>query len=283
MAQPEPNYEDEDLGLRDDVTDGSGAVEKPDWLVGAHEALEAEFGRDENDLGHAPPELRAAPPEAPRQPTGPRPVNPYEGFATSAAGRASTSNWMESGPAAPASYGSQAEPAPEEEIDPDDPFGHGRAREEAGAAGDELAGPETPAAVSEKARWSPPPPPKPWLEPLVARVFSLPGLIMIGVVVVALIARTMFFGPKDNSVSLSKIRHNATAYDGQLVQVRGRVGEVYPVGGGYSFYLLQGRDTMVVFTRTRTPVTSERVSVSGVISTGVLNGEVRQALLESAP
>jgi len=118
---------------------------------------------------------------------------------------------------------------------------------------------------------------------LLAQAVSPAGLIAIGVVAILAIASMVFFGPKDNGVSLSKIRHNSTAYDGQLVKVHGKVGEVYPVGGGYSFYLLQGRDTMVVFTRSRTPVTNERVSVSGVVSTGVLNGQVRQAILETTP
>jgi hypothetical protein len=118
---------------------------------------------------------------------------------------------------------------------------------------------------------------------LLAQAVSPAGLIAIGVVAILTIASMVFFGPKDNGVSLSKIRHNSTAYDGQLVKVHGKVGEVYPVGGGYSFYLLQGRDTMVVFTRSRTPVTNERVSVSGVVSTGVLNGQVRQAILETTP
>ena len=111
----------------------------------------------------------------------------------------------------------------------------------------------------------------------------MPGLIAIGVVILAIVGARMMFGPKDHSVSLSKIRRDATAFDGQPVKVHGRVGEVYPVGGGYSFYLLQGRDTMVVFTRSRTPVTGDNVSIDGVVSTGVLNGEVRQAVLESMP
>ena len=96
------------------------------------------------------------------------------------------------------------------------------------------------------------------------------------------VAASLLFGPKDHSIPLAKIRHNAREFDGQAVTVRGKVGEVYPVGGGYSFYLLQGRDTIVVFTRSRTPVSNERVSVSGVISTGVLNGEPHQALLENS-
>jgi len=282
MAQPEPFYEDEepeDDGPATPVDDA-----KPDWLVAADEALTSEFQRDPNHLENAPPELRRAVPEPPRERTGPRPVNPYEGFATSAAGRASMSNWMDSGEVTPARAEGQAAPAPEDERDPDDPFGHGAGHEDTDAPDEELAGPETPTAASEKARWAPPPlPPKAWWEPVLERVLSVPGLITIGVVVLAIVGARMMFGPKDHSVSLSKIRRNATAFDGQPVKVHGRVGEVYPVGGGYSFYLLQGRDTMVVFTRSRTPVTGENVSVDGVVSTGVLNGEVRQAVLESMP
>jgi hypothetical protein len=283
MAQPEP-YEDEEPASQDDTPAGPRPVAKPEWLVGAHEALEAEFGHGEDVPGLAPPELRSAIPAPPRQSSGPRPVNPYEGFAGSAAGRAHGSSWVETGYSAPAPPQAQAQPAPEDDRDPDDPFGHGRAREEAAVPGEELAGPETPSAASERTRSAPPTPaPKPWWEPLLAQALTPRGLIVMGVAVIAIIAVMLLFGPKDNSVPLSRIRHNAKQYDGQLVKVRGKVGEVYPVGGGYSFYLLQGRDTIVVFTRSRTPVSNDHVSVSGVISTGVLNGQVRQALLESSP
>jgi hypothetical protein len=283
MAQPEP-YEDEEPASPDDAPAGPSPVAKPDWLVGAHEALESEFGRGEHVPEQAPPELRSAIPPPPRQPSGPPPINPYEGFTESAAGRAYSSSWLETGNPAPALHQAQTERAPEGDRDPDDPFGHGRAREEAAAPDEELAGPDGPSSASEATRSAPPPPaPKPWWEPLLAQALTPPGLLVLGVVVVAAVAAMLLFGPKDNSVPLSRIRHNAERFDGQLVKLRGKVGEVYPVGGGYSFYLLQGRDTIVVFTRSRTPVSHERVSVSGVISTGVLNGEVRQALLESSP
>ena len=35
------------------------------------------------------------------------------------------------------------------------------------------------------------------------------------------------------------------------VRVSGRVGQVFPVGGGYAFYLFERGDTLVVFTRSR--------------------------------
>jgi len=305
MAQPEPN-EDEDPATPDDTfagsnpvakpdwlvgahealesEAGSNPVAKPDWLVGAHEALESEFGRSADDPGQAPPELRSATPIPPRQPSGPRPVNPYEGFAQSAAGRSFSSNWMETGLSSPASPQAQVSRKPEDERDPDDPFGHGQRLEDAPPPEEDPAGPEASPAATEKARWSPPPPPpKPWWEPPLAWAMTPPGRLVMGVAVIAAVGAGLLLRPRDNTVPLARIRHNAQQYDGQQVTVRGKIGEAYPVGGGYSFYLLQGRDTIVVFTRSRTPVSNDRVSIKGVVSTGVLNGEVRQALLENSP
>ena len=65
-----------------------------------------------------------------------------------------------------------------------------------------------------------------------------------------------------------------------MVHVEGRVGEVFPVGGGYAFYLRDGRDTMVVFTRSRTPERDEHVKIDGTVSTGYLDGQARTALFE---
>lgn len=281
MAQPE-RYEDEDPEAPDDTPAGPKPVARPDWLVGAHEALESEFGRPEDEPDQAPPELRSPIPLPPRRPAGPRPVNPYEGFAQSAAGRSFSSNWMETDYTAAGSPPASASPPPTEHD-----AGAGFPEPELSDATDEgevLAGPETPAGAADKARWSPPAPHrKPWWEGLLAQALTPAGLMVMGGAAVAIVVLSVLFGPKDNSVALSKIRHNAREYDGQAVKVRGKVGEVYPVGGGYAFYLLQGRDTIVVFTRSRTPVPDDHVSVSGVISTGVLNGAPRQALLETSP
>jgi hypothetical protein len=116
-----------------------------------------------------------------------------------------------------------------------------------------------------------------------ARAFTPAGLIVLGLALVVAVAIGMMTGPKEPVVSIAAIHHHPQAWDNRAIRVRGKVGEVYPVGGGYTFYLLQGRDTMVVFTRSRTPVTDERVTVNGTISTGFLNGEMRQALFETAP
>jgi hypothetical protein len=277
MALPDP-HEDEESATPDDTPAvRPGPVERPDWLIGANEALESEFGRTANDLGQAPPDLRSATPPPARPPR----VNPYEGFAQSAAGRSFGSQWAEEGYGGAPERPAPVHPAPGEGADPDAP--REPANENMDARENDLAGPETPTAASEKARWSPPPaPPKSWWEPLIAQTMTPAGLIVLGIAAVVAIVAMVLMRPKDTSVALSKIRHNVAQYDGQTVTLHGKVGEVYPVGGGYSFYLLQGRDTIVVFTRSRTPVRDEHVSVSGVISTGVLNGAARQALLEDS-
>lgn len=80
---------------------------------------------------------------------------------------------------------------------------------------------------------------------------------------------------------LSKLKKQATRMDGQTVKVAGRVGDVFQMGSSYAYYLLQGRDTIVVFTRTRTPVPRQRVKISGSVSTGYLEGRPRVALFET--
>ncbi len=280
MGEPERN-EDEEPAAEDGTPAGPKPVAKPDWLVGAHEALEAEFSHPEADPDRARPELRSAVPPPPRDPERPRPVNPYQGFAQSAAGRSFTSGWMESGystasrppssdPPAPAETESATHPSTPDDDEPADET-------------NELAGPGTPTAEADKALWvAPEPPRKPWWESLLVQALTPAGLAFAGGAAIAIVLAVVLLGPKDTSVSLARIRHHPGDYDGRSVKVHGKVGEVYSVGGGYSFYLLQGRDTMVVFTRSRTPVTNAHVTVSGVINVGVLDGEQRQALFETA-
>jgi hypothetical protein len=65
------------------------------------------------------------------------------------------------------------------------------------------------------------------------------------------------------------------------VKVAGRVGQVFHVGGGFAYYLHDGRDTLVVFTRTRKPEERQHVTVLGTMSTGYLDGLPTLALFES--
>ena len=66
------------------------------------------------------------------------------------------------------------------------------------------------------------------------------------------------------------------------MRVKGRIGDVFPIGDGYVFNLHQGRDTVVVFTRSRLPVSHEKAEVVGTVSTGYLDGVPRVAVFEAA-
>ena len=108
------------------------------------------------------------------------------------------------------------------------------------------------------------------------RVQLLLGLVLVALTVVAMWPRG------ERPVSISNLRSHATSFDGVDVKVEGRVGQVFHVGGGYAFYLQDGRDTLVVFSRTRVPHERQHVKVKGTMSTGFLDGRATLALFESA-
>lgn len=101
------------------------------------------------------------------------------------------------------------------------------------------------------------------------------------VLIAAVIAVALLQPKEEARLSLRSIHEHPQRFDGHTVTVQGRVGEVFPVGGGYAFHLHQGRDTLVVFTRSRRPESREKVTVKGSISTGFLDGRPRQALFEA--
>lgn len=103
----------------------------------------------------------------------------------------------------------------------------------------------------------------------------------LGALAAVAIAASLLQPREDARTSLATIRRNPDRFDARLVTVEGRVGEVFAVGGGYAFYLHQGRDTLVVFTRARRPESRTKVRVKGSISTGFLDGLPRQALFEA--
>jgi hypothetical protein len=79
-----------------------------------------------------------------------------------------------------------------------------------------------------------------------------------------------------------QIRRHPVDYDGRDVVVRGRVGDdVFAVGGGWAFFLMQGRDTIVAFSLSRMPEPRKVVTMKGQVSTGFLDGMPRQALFET--
>src|SRR5262249_7869408 len=76
---------------------------------------------------------------------------------------------------------------------------------------------------------------------------------------------------KNPSVAIRRIHNHPAEYDGHIVTVRGKVGDVFHVGGNYAYYLLQGRDTIVVYTHGPKPSLNATVVVHGSISIGYMD------------
>lgn len=98
----------------------------------------------------------------------------------------------------------------------------------------------------------------------------------------AVVALASWMWPRGvGTTPLSQIRRHPGDFDGREVVVRGRVGDdVFAVGAGYAFYLMQGRDTIVAFSLARQPEPRKVVTLKGQVSTGFLDGMPRQALFE---
>ena len=108
--------------------------------------------------------------------------------------------------------------------------------------------------------------------------------ITVAVVLGALFLLACWLWPRGaGTTALSELRRYPSRFDGRTVIVRGRVGDdVFAVGVGWAFYLVQGRDTIVTFTRSQRPKPHDVVTVKGQVSTGFLDGVPRQALFENA-
>ena len=105
--------------------------------------------------------------------------------------------------------------------------------------------------------------------------------ISISALAVLVLVGLLSWRRSDPSISLAKLHDHPAQYDGQTVTLKGRVGEVFQMGSSYAFYLHQGRDTIVVFSRTRAPIPRDKVTITGSLSTGYLEGVPRLALFES--
>ena len=98
-----------------------------------------------------------------------------------------------------------------------------------------------------------------------------------------LVLLSMAMWPRgEKPVGLHGVSRTSDTFNGQTVEVNGKVGEVFPVGGGFAFYLHQGKDTLVVFTRVREPRRGQKLTLSGTMSVGFLDGQTHSALFESA-
>ena len=128
-----------------------------------------------------------------------------------------------------------------------------------------------------------PPLPEAWWMVLVDTIRTQRRAQILTLAVLVLVLAVVILLPQaPRGTPLATIHRTPTAWDGRTVTVSGRVEQAFPLAGGWAFYLVQGRDTMVTFTRTRMPTVGERVVVTGQINTGFLDGIPRQALFEQA-
>ena len=267
MRQPDPDDDFETFAPSrfDDQGSGPGPV-RPDWLTRVNDegSGQAPRPRGAEPLANRPP--AAAPPEfepparpvrpAVPRPTPPRPApSPPTGPDAVAPGKVVPGNFAPDAgaPRDPDSWEGAVERV---ELNDDDPPGFVVTSRSGGL---DLGA----------------------LQATVARVAtSKPFLILV--LALGAVMAVMMFRPRDEqTTSIAAIRRQPERFEGRAVQVSGRVGEVFTVGGGYAFHLHQGRENIVVFTRSRVPVRSEKVTISGSLSIGTLDGKTRHALFET--
>lgn len=118
-----------------------------------------------------------------------------------------------------------------------------------------------------------------WIEALLTSR-RLQAAVLAGIVLIAAVA---FWPRQQPGVPLSRLRKHPERFEGQTVRVRGKVGDVFHLGAGHVFQLLQGRDTVVVFTPQQPPERHQRIEVAGSVSTGYLDGIPRIAIFVQGP
>jgi hypothetical protein len=282
MGMIEPNGPLDDPEGDDAPARESGTA---DWLCGPDEGLAAERDRAGKD-GLTRPTLRRPETGEPPPPTQGSPsrigmVTP-DGGSDIVRGRAMT--WepgarsvptLRSKPVNPITIPTQRD-FPMDDAEERARAGARRVEEAAGAAAaglaHEVVSPESFDVVVVPVPW--------WMQVPHALASDRRIQALVAAAMAVLVAIIMW--PKgEQPVSIGSVRKHPERYENVEVLVGGRVGEVFPVGGGYAFYLQDSRDTLVVFTRSRRPLSRENVSVRGTISRGYLDGQSCLALFES--
>ena len=276
MGFPEPDRPlDDPPPARPDATPGS---QRPDWLVGADEGAAAEVQRTAGATpGSSIPVLRPlAPPspivQVPRGEAAPESSPAQPEFEIQRGMISDCAEWGDF----------DGRPGPPATRHPK-PAAAAAAPRPAGFDFDDLDEPprrrSRPRLVVAEATGQPRPPT--WWQPLLGRVISDRRTQMTALILAIVVISAASLASYNSGVtSVGTIRRNPGRFDGKAVKVRGRVGEVFPVGSSYAFNLHQGRDTIVVFTRSRVPIPRQHLIVTGSVSAGVLEGQPRAALFE---
>jgi hypothetical protein len=106
--------------------------------------------------------------------------------------------------------------------------------------------------------------------------------VQLAVLLVVAVVLAMTFWPREEkTVSVAHLKSDPEQFADTQVRVSGKVVEIYPVGGSWAYALVQGRDTIVVFTRMGVPKLHEKRVVIGTLSNGYLDGTSRAAIFET--
>jgi len=266
MPLPEPIEPPEGFQTSHEPVRVPDDPQRPDWLVGADEGLAAE------ENGEAQQRLKGEKPVLRRVGQPDAIVNPGAPAAPKAE---PTTPWVAAAPSVPklAIVPRREPPGPTRPM-PDE-AGPALTAPDEGLESEDLPG------VAEAL-----PPIRPHDEPL--WLVWTEAIATNRKLQVALLAAVVAFGayafwPREEgrSVPLGQIRKHPDRFEGHSVKVKGEVGEVFDIGRGYVFNLVQGRDTVVVFSPTRHPETHDRIRVEGTVSTGYLDGLARVAIFET--
>jgi len=295
VGEPEPVYDPEDKPKPDAPRP---AGRRADWVVGAEEGLTAEIQRAESgEIPRPAPRLaRPDDPDAGKQrpmsgliATGTFPKRPPPSVVPAARDPVPTMpTWERGASSVPmmrraGGEGGPGGPAPEasREFPMDD--AEERARVAAHLAlqkQQEAAIAARPHEVVAPQEFEMPALPAQWWNsmPNLARLDPRVALV-VGLLVLAAGAYT-FWPRHEKTISVAHLKEHPERYADTQVRVGGRVSEVFSVGGSWAYTLVQGRDTIVVFSRTRAPRVRDHVVVVGSLSTGYLDGQSRAAIFE---
>ena len=118
--------------------------------------------------------------------------------------------------------------------------------------------------------------------PKLQTVLATDRRVQAAVLVVVAIVLAMTFWPREEkTISVAHLKSEPERFADTQVRVSGKVVEIYPVGSSWAYALVQGRDTIVVFTRMGSPTLHEKRVVVGTLSNGYLDGTSRAAIFET--
>lgn len=305
MGEPE-RYDPE---AKPDPNAPRPSAKKADWVVGAEDGLSAELERSKSDssLTEAPKLIRPGDPDGgrPREPgrfgasgVFRRPVP--EGAPAPPAQISAMPSWDKGASSVPKLRTVESDAAESAKVKPTPPppampsplaardFPMDDAEERARVAADVAAQHREEAAILSRPHqvvapqeFDLPTVSPPWWTTIADQLRS-DRRIQAGIVAALIAVLAYVFWPRgEMTTSIAHLKEHPESYADTPVRVGGRVSEVFSVGGSWAYTVVQGRDTIVVFSRTREPKVRERIVVIGTISRGYLDGQSRVAIFES--